>query len=111
MRFSLRNRHPDNVVDQKAVSTIGDNGNLKVSCGNHRARSCEFCPPGDVADGCRGDCSGADWCHGDCSWCASLEKCFPKKDEARLCAKGARYKASRWKQTGAQISKRIDSNA
>ena len=30
----------------------------QVSCGNHKADSCDKCPQGN----------GALWCHGDCAW-------------------------------------------
>ena len=52
----------------------------KVSCGNHKAKSCDLCPQGH----------GQDWCNGDCSWCSHLEKCFPVEDKAKLCRKGGR---------------------
>ena len=47
----------------------------QVSCGNHKAKSCERCPQGN----------GADWCHGDCSWCASLGVCFAAEDMNKMC--------------------------
>lgn len=58
-------RHPDNKKYQK------------VSCGNHKSKSCELCPQGN----------GADWCNGDCSWCKTLEKCFPSEEKAKLCVR------------------------
>ena len=33
-------------------------GNVLVSCGNHRATTCAYCPQGN----------GPSWCHGDCRW-------------------------------------------
>jgi len=51
----------------------------KVSCGSHKAKSCELCPQGN----------GKDWCNGDCKWCDKLEKCLPEEDSSKLCkAKG-----------------------
>mmetsp|Transcript_105484 Transcript_105484/g.264146 ORF Transcript_105484/g.264146 Transcript_105484/m.264146 type:complete len:432 (-) Transcript_105484:34-1329(-) len=37
-----------------------------VSCGGHRARSCEECPQGN----------GPDWCNGDCSWDTAQKECI-----------------------------------
>ena len=41
----------------------------KVSCGNHRAKSCAGCPQG----------KGATWCSGDCQWVGM--KCIFKESE------------------------------
>ena len=38
-----------------------------VSCGNHKAASCEACPQG----------RGARWCKGDCYW--NYNRCSPKR--------------------------------
>lgn len=52
------------------------NGKYKqVSCGNHKAKTCELCPQGN----------GRDWCNGDCSWCAASNKCFAAGDMAKKC--------------------------
>ena len=31
---------------------------VQISCGNHKANTCEECPQGH----------GANWCHGYCKW-------------------------------------------
>ena len=41
----------------------------KVSCGNHRAKSCAGCPQGN----------GATWCSGDCQWVGM--KCIYKESD------------------------------
>ena len=52
-----------------------------VSCGNHKAASCELCPQGN----------GKDWCNGDCRWCETHEKkCLPSEDYNKLCVVGLR---------------------
>ena len=52
------------------------NGKYKeVSCGNHKAKTCELCPQGN----------GRDWCNGDCSWCEASNKCFAAGDMAKKC--------------------------
>jgi glycosyltransferase involved in cell wall biosynthesis len=54
-----------------------------VSCGNHKAGSCELCPQGN----------GKDWCNGDCKWCETHEKkCLPSEDYNKLCVVGLRNK-------------------
>jgi len=47
----------------------------KVSCGNHKAKSCEQCPQGN----------GKDWCNGDCAWCDTLKKCFVMEEKDKKC--------------------------
>ena len=65
MRLTGRHHpwHPDNKKYQQ------------VSCGNHKAKSCDLCPQGH----------GKDWCHGDCTWCGSSEQCFPADEWSKLC--------------------------
>lgn len=65
MRLTGRHHpwHPDNKKYQQ------------VSCGNHKAKSCDLCPQGH----------GKDWCHGDCTWCGSSEQCYPADDWSTLC--------------------------
>ena len=41
----------------------------QVSCGNHKADSCEYCPRGDF---------GATWCNGDCLWIEKTSTCVNK---------------------------------
>ena len=49
--------------------------NQQVTCGSHKALSCELCPQGH----------GKDWCNGDCSWCESSATCVAKVEKAKLC--------------------------
>ena len=49
----------------------------QVSCGNHKAKSCEACPQGN----------GKEWCNGDCAWCEVREKCIIMEDLSKLCKK------------------------
>jgi hypothetical protein len=51
-----------------------------VSCGQHKAKSCNLCPQGH----------GKDWCNGDCVWCglndtASLRMNMPRRALPILC--------------------------
>lgn len=39
-----------------------------VSCGNHKASSCDHCPQGN----------GETWCHGECSWNETASRCEAK---------------------------------
>jgi len=62
--------HPDNKKYQK------------VTCGSHKAKSCEACPQGN----------GKEWCNGDCSWCLLQNKCIAVEDKAKLCPSNAARK-------------------
>lgn len=50
---------------------------LKLSCGNHKAKSCEACPNGN----------GKDWCNGDCAWCETNQQCLPVEEMTKKCLK------------------------
>ena len=44
-----------------------------TNCGNHNAASCEYCPQGN----------GAPWCNGDCKW--SNNQCVEKDSTGNEC--------------------------
>ena len=48
---------------------------LLVSCGNHRAATCDGCPQGN----------GEFWCNGECSWCESSQNCHPLEEKVASC--------------------------
>jgi len=45
-----------------------------VTCGNHKASSCNECPQG----------KGASWCNGDCFWCIVRNECISNTDRCSL---------------------------
>merc|ERR1719410_1922763 len=45
-------------------------GKDRVSCGNHKADSCDKCPQGN----------GESWCNGDCKW-TSKGQCINKNNQ------------------------------
>ena len=49
----------------RQVASTGLLGHLFVNCGNHKAMACKYCPQGN----------GAAWCNGECKWVGS---CVPK---------------------------------
>lgn len=55
---------------------INDDDEEGVSCGAHRANSCEECPSGN----------GKDWCHGACKWCGPANKCMAKFQYRDVCS-------------------------
>ena len=56
---------------------ILDNWTLLVSCGNHRAATCDDCPQGN----------GEVWCNGECSWCESSQKCHSLDERVAFCSR------------------------
>ena len=54
---------------------VEDLNETSVSCGNHRAKTCQKCPQGN----------GKMWCNGDCQWCESKESCVLAEDYEKLC--------------------------
>ena len=57
--------------DLKVFSKYG----LGVSCGNHRAATCDDCPQGN----------GEVWCNGECSWSESSQKCHSLDERVEFC--------------------------
>jgi hypothetical protein len=47
-----------------------------ISCGQHRAKSCNLCPQGH----------GKDWCNGDCVWCALNDNCISQAEYVKTCS-------------------------
>ncbi|KAL3769221.1 hypothetical protein ACHAW5_010557 [Stephanodiscus triporus] len=54
---------------------ILDNRTSLVSCGNHKAATCDDCPHGN----------GEVWCNGECSWCESSQKCHSLDELVAVC--------------------------
>jgi len=52
----------------------------KISCGNHKAKSCNLCPQGN----------GKDWCNGDCSWWDATSECIDEDELAKRRKAGRR---------------------
>ena len=71
MDFYLNRHHPWHEDNKKYQ---------QVSCGNHKAKSCNLCPQGN----------GRDWCNGDCYWWDATSQCVDEDELAKLRKTGRR---------------------
>lgn len=62
--------------DEEWSNESGDDDEEGVSCGGHRALSCEKCPFG----------KGEGWCNGECKWCGSTKKCMTSFQHHEMCS-------------------------
>jgi polypeptide N-acetylgalactosaminyltransferase len=67
--MKLAGRHHPWYKDPKAAAEE------TVSCGQHRAKSCDLCPKGH----------GKHWCNGDCVWCGLNDNCISQGEYGKTC--------------------------